>query len=267
MCQHTETEYLYHYQRFDRKNDRRWLKDTLTKGQIYCSNPRDFNDPWDGKPHLRTNDIHDPTRVEELARYFERVAQPPLPDGPRGVEKRRALRNPSFLTSVLQNMNKELPNEISNTYRVYCLSPFPDINLMWSHYARGHTGICLQFSKRNEVFGAAQRVIYTEELPHCPVDAGEAAYMLLTKSDDWEYEQEHRVIARAHEPQDNTNGRLLITSNNYLTIKKQWLVSLIAGCRSPVTEMQALVYKYSPGLPVKRAVKSPEAYRVTIEDL
>jgi hypothetical protein len=264
-----ETEYLYHYQRFDRKDDPRRFVNTLTKGQIYCSNPLRFNDPWDGKPYLRAEDVDDPKGVEEIARYFESVAQPPMRDAPHDLAKRRALRNPAFLKQLLALSNPNLANEIGRTYRVYCLSPFPDINLMWSHYANGHTGVCLQFSRKNPIFATAQKVVYAEKLPRYRIDAGEdeAQFMLQTKSDEWKYEQEYRLIARAGEAAEDPANRLLVTRKNYLALEREWLVSVIAGCRAPVDEIRELVAKHAPGLPVKQAVKSPDSYRPSVEDL
>jgi hypothetical protein len=41
---------LYHYQPFH--TDR--LQQTVLHNQIYFSNPRDFNDPWDCRPIIMT---------------------------------------------------------------------------------------------------------------------------------------------------------------------------------------------------------------------
>lgn len=62
--------------------------------------------------------------------------------------------------------------------------------------------------------------------------------MLRTKSDEWSYEREYRLIARAGETLDEHGACLLVTRKNYLTIEKQWLVSVVAGCRSPVGEIE-----------------------------
>ena len=40
---------LYHYQAFD---DPARLGRILTDHALYCSNPKDFNDPWDYNPYF-----------------------------------------------------------------------------------------------------------------------------------------------------------------------------------------------------------------------
>jgi hypothetical protein len=118
-------------------------------------------------------------------------------------------------------------------------------------------------------FGAAQKIIYTEKLPKFGIDAGqdEAQYMLRTKSDEWFYESEYRIIARVSETLEDNKERLLLTRKNYLPIEKGWLVSVIAGCRAPVGKIQEIVAQYSPGLPVKKAEKSSDSYGVVVPEL
>jgi hypothetical protein len=99
-------DYLFHYQRFDRKADKRWLIDTLRRHQIYCSNPLHFNDPWDGKPHISSIDVESPARCEEITRYFERVADPPL------RTEERVPRDPSFLKKLIDSSNPLLTEAI-----------------------------------------------------------------------------------------------------------------------------------------------------------
>lgn len=75
--------------------------------------------------------------------------------------------------------------------------------LMWSHYADEHKGVVVEFDhkKLNDHFNQAlgqssslERVLYNRErheiLPH----ATSPKRNLLTKSDDWIYEKEHRII-------------------------------------------------------------------------
>jgi len=44
--------------------------------------------------------------------------------------------------------------------RFYCLTPFADNTLMWSHYADNHRGICLEFGKDNPLIEKARPVRY-----------------------------------------------------------------------------------------------------------
>lgn len=56
---------------------------------------------------------------------------------------------------------------LSQQIGILCLSEKPDDILMFSHYAKHHTGICLKFEATDdtEFFGAAQQVNYRSEYP------------------------------------------------------------------------------------------------------
>jgi hypothetical protein len=62
---------------------------------------------------------------------------------------------------------------------------------MWSHYGDSHREICLEFDLDNPVFLNAWEVTYAETypkwIPRRSLDY--AMDMVLTKSDDWAYEQ------------------------------------------------------------------------------
>ncbi|MEA3226881.1 MAG: DUF2971 domain-containing protein [Planctomycetota bacterium] len=73
--------------------------------------------------------------------------------------------------------------------------------LMWSHYAADHTGFCLEFRTENAFFSFARRVEYDIALPcvdmHEPMWGkliGQGAGGLLTKTQDWVYEKEWRIV-------------------------------------------------------------------------
>lgn len=88
---------------------------------------------------------------------------------------------------------------------VTCFSERNENLLMWSHYASGGAGLCLEFDTANEVFRKAIKVAYTGAPPE--VDALDVMLdvvtrregtwverMYCTKPIDWCYEQEWRVI-------------------------------------------------------------------------
>jgi hypothetical protein len=84
-------------------------------------------------------------------------------------------------------------------WRVYCLTPHSDKSLMWSHYSNHHQGICLEFDTSQPVIGGAFQVGYRDALPALDVleISGEAAFQIfVTKSPDWHYEDEYRILAR-----------------------------------------------------------------------
>lgn len=83
---------------------------------------------------------------------------------------------------------------------IFCLSARKDSLLMWSHYADGHRGICLQFSTcQEQLFGCTlDPVVYQELHPELAttdtIDHEWTRRYLTTKARDWSYEQEWRIF-------------------------------------------------------------------------
>lgn len=143
------------------------------------------------------------------------------------------------------------------------------MNGMWSQYADGHTGICIEFNRRVHPFNFALNIFYKEKLPPYSVDCGEddLATMLRTKSDESEREQEYRLIARVGEVMPHNEDLRLVTFGDYLEIKPESIRSVIAGCRCDVEKLVRVVQSCSPTTKVKQAVRRPDEYRLEIVDV
>lgn len=111
-------------------------------------------------------------------------------------------------------ISRELGESIDNEYRICSLCTDYTNRLMWSHYADGHKGFCIEydFEKDIEIYESALllpvvysmervkfpwNVVYAED-KEAPAIKQEAAYAklrtLLIKDDVWEYEHEWRLI-------------------------------------------------------------------------
>src|SRR5262249_31145599 len=96
--------------------------------------------------------------------------------------------------------------------------------LMWSHYAAGHSGGCLQFERARDpaTFLGALRVDYDGTYPSINWFSRDMADQiklpLLQKHPDWEYEQESRIVAV-----DRADERLYFHPTG--------LTAIVFGCR------------------------------------
>lgn len=93
--------------------------------------------------------------------------------------------------SIIKNAIKDIG--------VLCLTKKPDNLLMWAHYSKGHTGICLQFDHKeaSKIYEKTDKVIYSTEYPklNFAVDPENTwKKILFTKSVQWKYEEEWRLI-------------------------------------------------------------------------
>ncbi len=119
--------------------------------------------------------------------------------------------------------------------------------LMWAHYAAEHTGFCVEyefnvedFSKNDFSTNTASRLFRMKyRNPESdPVDFSLADSHLftevafLTKSDDWSYENEVRLIQYAPK-----NGAI---RNQYSLSPKSKIIALYFGCRCPEENIQII---------------------------
>src|SRR5262249_36766616 len=129
--------------------------------RIYCSNPADFNDPWDCKPYFDPSLLDDPVNQAATAESLIATQR----GGPQGDPIDHALRtNLPFLKKAMHQFSEGQAKFIPTRWGVYCVSPDPCLTLMWSHYSRNHKGICLEFRTDSKFFGAL-KVEYGKEYP------------------------------------------------------------------------------------------------------
>lgn len=253
---------LYHYQDFQSHLHADRLADILRNHRIYCSNPADFNDPWDCKPYFAPALLDDP---DNQAATAESLIATQL-GGPKGDIMDQLLRTDAdLLKRLIHQFSQEQIDFITKRWGVYCLSPDPSLTLMWSHYSRNHKGICLEFGTDSK-FRAASKVRYQKDYPRLLLhDMDSRLQMLLIKSDVWAYEQEFRLICPRF---TDIKESPLIMQGNYLSIGPNDLKSIILGCQAEdetIETVTALVEQHAPGVVVRQAKRAPNKYRLIIE--
>jgi hypothetical protein len=112
--------------------------------------------------------------------------------------------NTRYKKDVYKTLRKKDQERISEfaRMRVACFTEKLDSILLWSHYADGHKGLCLEFDTHYFPFHNQQglhRVIYNRFYPALsPYDIiGSPTKLvdsLVTKAKIWEYEHEWRLI-------------------------------------------------------------------------
>jgi hypothetical protein len=60
--------------------------------------------------------------------------------------------------------------------------------------------------------------------------------------------------------------RLFVPYGQYLRVPSDALESVIVGCQGDYEAMYKIVKEHAPGLPIKRAVRTPNHYSLTIGD-
>jgi hypothetical protein len=185
--------------------------------KVKCSSPILFNDPFDSQIEIQ----HDVVSAEDLIKRTTgeccKILQPLLKNNDVNRAHELVYKKISADTSFVKDrqiaferfyadVNEKISDFIKDD-RIFCVSEKMDNLLMWAHYSDEHKGAVIQFKcipEKGTALCAAKPVIYSHRVPLLTVEdffKGEQAIkeyiingVLLTKSKDWEYEKEWRVI-------------------------------------------------------------------------
>jgi hypothetical protein len=172
--------------------------------EIYFARPSSFNDPFDLRPSFSL--AATPERQREDFIRMSRKFEPHLSEEERQaaaqlvMETSLSTENIQATTDGIQAMHNMAMNEIG----VCCVSASRADVLMWSHYADAHRGVCLEFDGNGKLMAHAQQISYSEV--RVPINSYEDSQdqmttkSLLTKSAQWKYEDEWRLIRYAKGP-------------------------------------------------------------------
>ncbi len=201
------TQTFYHFSDFDTS-----VKDILLKQSLRFSDPLTFNDPFDCNENLLK--IYNIKEVSEdalstLGKNLSRTER---------RELKRNILKPSVLAGILKTEREK--------FKIACFSEIYNDVLMWSHYGKKHTGICIGFEFPHQ---------YEDKFILCPVkyldklipldgktDVNRTIlYWLTTKSKRWEYEKEIRAITKCKST----------IINEDISFKSEFVKEVIFGCK------------------------------------
>jgi len=191
-----EPNVLYKYCAFNEYTDK-----IFTHNKVYFSSPDEFNDPFDSKPQL----TYDGTMTERK-RYLWKLYQKKYPTRSKkeiltDVEMEITTKGRDRI--VLEDAVAKARELLRKKLGICCFTEIRDNILMWAHYAKQHTGFCLEFDVNNEFFRLVMRAIKVEYEVTLPIinvlqldtyPRGELGEKLLIKANDWRYEKEWRIV-------------------------------------------------------------------------
>jgi hypothetical protein len=108
---------LYHYEKYNPS----FLKNVLTTGQVYCSDPTRLNDPWDCRPWFA--DIEDPDETERFIKWVFsfKPTEPVSEEEVRATQK--TIRNdPKYRNALVRSFSETFLELIPGRWRIYCLT-------------------------------------------------------------------------------------------------------------------------------------------------
>ncbi len=233
----------------------------ITEGTLKFTSPLEFNDPFDCQPFFYAKSVESYTKAA-LKGLRKSVPNPNLSPADRVRESDRLARRAKHKVS-----SGGFHKDLLSTVGIVSLTVDPHSILMWSHYADHHRGFIVELaidttlpkSEWEHIFPLP--VEYSENRP-C-LDWGSLAFDLkgyfLTKSADWKYEAEHRIITTTQGPGIHRYPRAHVLSSVIAgaRMEKKALGMLIRACTQASAET-------SKKIPVHRAALDPRKFKVRI---
>jgi len=215
---------------------------------MWFSQPYLLNDPFDCSIPFTLDGTDE--EYQELFEELNSMLPEPKLDKIREFESSFLTNDKidsAFINYVKEAQLRENKNKIIDTVGeigVACFSARLDSILMWSHYADRHIGLCLEFDTNYPPFSDPEklhRLIYSNSYPRLLLIATfQSSNMpfdpLVTKSKDWEYEEEWRFITDK--------------GNWLLEYEPKALTAIYFGCLMPIAQR-----KQGAAMPARSAAR------------
>ena len=230
--------------------------DILSKGVVRFTQPGALNDPFEMQPHfhsLASGEYLEQSLAEELP-VILRQEYERLPEAIRkavsfeGLLRYAEAKRPEVLTElrdvwspfVAAGIARSLPASLDRKLGLLCLAEESNSLLMWAHYTSGHTGFVIQFDSTHPFFamktdapppvGRLMKVTYSPTRPNLALVDADNFDVFLTKSSEWAYEREWRMLAPLERAEAHIPG---VPHDVYLfRIPPEAICGVILGCRT-----------------------------------
>lgn len=220
-----------------------FLKNALTNNEIYFASLTDLNDPFES---LFAYD-----QDQKIIDFVSKNAND---------ETRIKFTSEAEIKFVRTLLLSDAKARLSQ-FGIACFTIDPTHQLMWSHYAQNYQGVCLMFSLYHDVkyFEPIDRISYQETLPKIKNPGDEKLFfeelidILFTKSSEWKYEREYRLMKR-------------IGVHKYNPISLNGIIFGYKMAKKEVDEIVGITRHKYPHLDYLLAVPNPSEYKIDIYD-
>ena len=200
--------------------------EVLENTSIRFTQPNLFNDPFESLPNL--------SEQRQQGADLARAKFSEIPS--------------DSLARILEKFDREIlnvPEQVGDHLIALCLTKNSNNALMWSHYADEHRGYAIGFDSDSDFFKPGnygiryglKQVKYSSERQDVSAKQSiddilnDAEELFFTKSKDWEYEEEFRVLA---DPRQADNSSIQDANGNTLYLFEfpaDVVREVIFGCR------------------------------------
>lgn len=244
----------------------------LLRGEFWFPLARDVNDPFEFRCTVDYGSLDDDI-LRDTIKAFALVECRMNPQ----ISREDAVKKVIGVFKKLKDdqikrrqweLSFDLWRRFASEITMCCFSGTPTSTLLWSHYARGHTGVAIEVKPRGFVRCVTYPVKYTDEIaPFSPlalVDVRVAMrkklfdILFLRKASCWDYEEEYRILLKK-------------SAAHAHTFKPGSVRRIILGCAMPddmKEKIVAWVRENTPTVDIAIAIpSSARSYSLTIEKL
>jgi len=196
-------------------------------GKVRFTQPGEFNDPFELRPHIRGVADHE-TIARQHSLAFEgealenqvriSLAKVQLSSSERSridptvvstAIAKEAGQVFDLVRNICDGLGPAVSRRMNSTFNehlgIFCLTENPLNLLMWAHYGDHHRGVVIEFDEANPFFNSIKgpeddfrhfrKVNYADNRPSIFLTPSDAIEVFYSKSREWEYENEWRLIA------------------------------------------------------------------------
>lgn len=234
--------------------------EALQTGLLKFSPPSDFNDPFEMQPFV-VNVASEAHMEKDFAERFESLTEERYRNLPQVVREAATFsqyriwaesKRPEMLMNLKHLLISSAPvmrqqflATINSTIGVFCMTAAHDSLLMWAHYADKHRGFVIEFNREhaffnrkrgpNDEFNQLLPVFYSQTRPNDFLVNMDVTSVFLTKSKDWSYEQEWRILCPLSARTEHRNGMYLYG------FPPECVTGVILGCKIAEPDEKALI--------------------------
>jgi len=165
--------------------------DIFAEGKLWLSAAKDFNDIFEVVPRY---DRLVQEQVSHCVRMQYAFLEPEVQVDWGTYRRAMAPTAEQIKTECIETLPSAAHVKFSDLFGIVCLCENGESVLMWGHYTKCHRGFVVEFDPSHGLLasGDVAKMEYSVSRPF----AEEKDYrkILLTKSTEWAYEQEHRLI-------------------------------------------------------------------------
>lgn len=252
---------LYKYRNYTDTSKKRTLE-IINKQELFFAGIESFNDPFDGRVHLQFHGkINEIKAAQIRTQYTMNLKKENKYEGIT-FDAAQKLVNEKITDEFIIN-KEEIDARIGriqnahNLKGVLSLSSKNDNILMWSHYTFNHKGVCFGF-EFNETFPKGKKVKYQTHYDDIwgwlYTDEEIVDRILYSKSIDWEYEDEYRMV----------RDSIGVETFNLDSLKEIVFGSMM--CQEDKIEIINVCKEHGLNPIFKQAVLDIELFKINIED-